>query len=133
MKWKNADWCFYEYKLAQIRVVDGKVREAKDGSFCTSGQDLADSCRPLTLRNASLSDHARYWSDRLHKEGHNGLNYPDIHRKLVELWCDACDAPEGEKQGKASDAIGEFAQQVLRALDESPEIQGVPLLRRKYG
>ena len=129
--WKNGDWCFYEYRLCQIVVEEGKVREASCGMFRTHGQDLSDSCRPLTLRNANLTQHTEYWSARLHKEGHAGLNHPDIHRRMVELWCAACDAKEGKPQEKAAEAIGAFAAAVLK--QESGEVDGVQLIRRRYG
>ena len=127
-QWKDGDWCFYEYKLCQIAVKDGKVREASCGMFRTSGNDLSAECRPLTLRNANLSQHAQYWSDKLHKEGHAGLNHPDIHRKMVELWCAACDTDTKE----AAEAIGDFASKVLKATKEPVEIDGVPLIRRRF-
>ena len=130
MTWKDGDWCFHEYTLKQIVVKAGKVKEASCGQFRMSGNDLSDECRPLTLCNANLSQHAQYWSSRLHKEGHAGINHPDIHRKMVELWCAACDAKEGDEQGKAGDAIGVFARKVLDASKRTELIDGVPLIRR---
>ena len=129
--WKDGDWCFFEFKLCQIVVKDGKVQEASDGMFRTSGHDLSYACRPLTLRNANLTQHAEHWSDKLHKEGHGGLNYPDIHRKLVELWCASCDSQEGDLV--ACEAVGEFARKVLAAIKNTKAIDGVPLLRQRLG
>lgn len=131
--WKDGDWCFYEYKLCQIVVEDGRVTEASCGMFRTSGRDLSDACRPLTLRNANTSQHAQYWSDRLHKEGHAGLNHPDIHRKLVELWCAACDVPTEVKECAAFEAVGEFARKVLDASKRIEQVDGVELIRRRIG
>lgn len=129
MKLKTGDWCFYEYKLSQVEVEMGRVLRASDGMFSTSGQDLSGECRPLTLRNANLSQHAQYWSSRLHKEGHGGLNYPDIHRRMVELWIAACDAKESDKV--APEAMGKFAEAVLHAVRDAGEVDGVPLLRHR--
>lgn len=133
MQWKNGDWCFYEFKLCQIVVKDGKVKEATDGMFHTSGQDLSYGCTPLTLNAANLTQHAQYWSDRLHKEGHPGLNYPDIHRKLAELWMDACRATDKDEQKTKGEAISKFAEAVLAAVKNAGEVDGVPLLRRRIG
>lgn len=130
---KTGDWCLYEYKLAQVTVKDGAVREVRDGTFCTSGRDLSDQCRPLSLRNVSVSQLAEYWSDRLHKEGHAGLNHPDIHRHMVDLWCAACDAKEGAAQTDACEKIGKFAKAVLDATNNPGDVDGVPLIRRRYG
>ena len=131
MKWNKGDWCLYEYKLALITEMnDGRVTEIKDGTFCTGGYDLSSCCRPLSLRNVAISDLADYWSNRLHKEGHNGLNYPDIHRKLVDLWRDACDAARPEEEA-TTERIGAFAEAVLKAVNDAPQVDGVSLLRRR--
>lgn len=130
MKWKTGDWCFYEYKLAQItRAEKGVPREVKDGMFCTSG-DLSYSCRPLTLVNSAISKHAEYWSDRLHADGHGGLNYPDIHRKMVDLWAAACDANAGKERDAACQQITDFANAILEAVRNSGSVMGVRLLRQ---
>ena len=130
MNWKTGDWCFHEFKLCQIVVEGAKVQEASDGMFRTSGHDLSYACRPLTLANANLSQHAEHWSEKLHREGHGGLNYPDIHRKMVDLWCIACDAVGDAEKKSAGDAISAFAQAILKAVKGSGEVQGVRLLRR---
>jgi len=127
--WKDGDWCFHEYTLKQITVEAGKVRSASCGMFRISGNDLSGECRPLTLQNANLSQHAQYWSGKLHKEGHAGLNHPDIHCHMVDLWCAACDAAEGKPQEKAAEAIATFAQAVLK--QQAGELDGVQLIRRR--
>ena len=129
--WKDGDWCFFEFKLCQIFIKYGKVQDASDGMFRTGGYDLSDRCRPLTLHNAYLSQVADHWSDKLHRDGNAGLNFPDIHRKLVDLWVIACDAAENDK--KAIDAIGNFAQAVLDAQKNFGSVDGVRLLRTKFG
>ena len=130
-KWKTGDWCFSEFKLSQItRSKNGVPTEIRDGSFSRMGGDLSYGCVPLTLRNSSISQLATYWSDRLHREGHGGLNYPRIHDKLVDLWLAACNAPEAE-QAAACCKIEEFAMGVLDHVRNAGEVMGVPLLRRK--
>lgn len=132
-RWKDGDWCFYEFKLCQIVVKDGKVKEATDGMFRTSGQDLSYGCAPLSLHAANLTQHAQHWSDRLHKEGPSGLNYPDIHRKLADLWMDACIATERDEQKEKGEAISKFAQAVLASVKNVGEVDGIPLFRRHIG
>ena len=131
-KWSKDDWCFFEFNLVQIQEVkEGRVTSVSDGSFNTGGWDLSDRCLPLTLRTSAISDTLEYWSNRLHKEGNNALNYPDIHRKLVDLWYEWClTEAKSDAAHTAADRVRDFAEGILRRVkqDQSEEIEGVRLL-----
>lgn len=77
-------WCIFEFKIGQVKQVEPYFAFS-DGMCETSGQ-LWERIVPLTLENIAIMWHYEYYSDRLHKEGVNGLNYPDIHRWLSEHW-----------------------------------------------
>ena len=88
---KPNDWVYCEFKLGQIdSMEDERVTGFTDGSFHMGGNDLSDRCFPLNMRIKRISDEYDFVSDKLHKEGTNALNYPDIHRWLVNHWVETC-------------------------------------------
>lgn len=130
---KAGDWVFCEFELQMIREVhdDGRVTEVTDGVCRHSGRDLSDRCRPLTYDFKQISDSFKWASDRLHREGSVGLNYPDIHRWLVEKWCEACDhASDVEASRALLTELREFTENALRK-SEIDSGYGFPLMRRR--
>lgn len=127
-------WMFFEFKLGQVKgMEDGRVTEFTDGSFNTSGNDLTDRCVPLTMATKRISDTYDYYSSRLHKEGSNGLNYPDIHRWMAEAWYAACSHAEDVAALKSDyDKVQKFCDEVLNKTDIDSGY-GFPLLRRRAG
>jgi len=117
--WKVGDWCFYEFKLAVVdEVIDGSVRSVSTGYIVAGSTDFSDSLVPLSKHAKRFSDEVAIWSDRIHKAS-GGLNFPDIHRKLVELWFDGCETFDDETtHKKAYEAVRAFGQGVLDAVDK---------------
>lgn len=81
---KGGEWCIFEFKVGQVKQV--KPYFAFSDSVVEISGQLWDRCVPLTLENKAIADHYGYYKDRIHKEGSRGLNFPDIHRWLVEHW-----------------------------------------------
>lgn len=117
-QWKVGDWCFCEFKLQQIiEAEEGRVTSVSDGFFNHGSHSLNDRCFPLSLFNKRASDEAENWSALIHKMG-TGLNYPDIHRKLVALWYDICEGGE-ERAEETFKALSDFGMGVQKAVDAS--------------
>jgi len=132
-KLKKGDWCFCEYKLQQIMSVDeNRITEVSDGFFRMSGHDLSDRCFPLDLKIKRCSDTAEHWSNKFHNLKNNGLNHPDLNRKLIDLWVDACNniGDDIELQ-KSFDKMDEFGKSVCSKVSELnyEEVEGVRLFR----
>ena len=128
-EWKVNDWCFCEFKLQQIKdMKEGRVTEVTDGFFSHSGHSLGDLCFPLSLHAKRASDTAEHWSREMHKL--HGLNFPDIHRKLVDLWADICEAPEKEST-PAYEALEAFGKSVVEYVlnTKSQQVSGVSIYR----
>lgn len=128
---KHLDWVFHDFKLGQIHM-DKEYDEFHDGSFRTSGK-LKQWCVPLSMRVKTISDQYEYWSDRLHKEGNNSLNYPDIHNWLVNHWFETCQAEldTNEFYRKRYGELTEFCQGILDSCHDfnRKEINGVRIGR----
>lgn len=125
------EWVFCEFELSLIRRMDdeGRVREITDGSFSHSGFDLTDRCRKLTYEMKQIADAFAYESQRIHREGSRGLNYPDIHRWLVNHWTVTCDHLADTEALKADyKALSDFVNTVL-AQQQVDSGYGFPLLR----
>lgn len=98
MDWKVNDWCFCEFKLQMIKEIkEGRITEVSDGYFCMGGHDLSDRCYPLSLQSKINSENVRRWSNDFHKIKNNTINYPEIHRTLVEKWQEICNAGNDNK------------------------------------
>jgi hypothetical protein len=117
---KQYDWCFCEFKLQQIKEMkDNCVTEVSDGNFSHSSSDLSDRCYPLEMKYKQISDEVAYWSKKLHELNHNSLNYPDIHRALVERWCEMCDnADDLDKLPNLYNKLADFCNAIIRKVQD---------------
>jgi len=142
MQVKQGDWVWWEFKLCMvdnIRYIDsikGLMHfDYRDGHFCygagrsENGKAMGE-CYPLSLRNKVISEEFYRNSTRVHKEGNNGLNYPDIHRHFVKLWHKACDLPEDDTEGlkKVYTESQDFTQMMIDA-SKYQVINGVRVFR----
>lgn len=99
-------WCFFEFELFQIKEMeDDRVTEITNGYTTGGSFDFSDRIKPLTLPYKIASEEVHAVSRRLHKEGPRGLNFPDIHRYLVDIWLRLCDAYDVNLQGNHIRAI----------------------------
>lgn len=115
-EYKKGDWVFCEFELSQIKEVDdnANITDVSNGSIRTGGRDLNSKCYPLDLKVKVLSEHVKDWSDRLHDLECNSLNYPDIHKKLVQKWCEMCDNREDQdKMREKMNELDEFCRTIV--------------------
>ena len=114
---KISDWCFCEFKLSQIQDIDnGQVREISTGFIVMSGL-LSDRCFPLSKHVLMASSEADHWKKELHSR--MVPNMPDVHRKLVRLWCEICESEGDEKRTEKSyEAIRAFAKGIIDRVDD---------------
>lgn len=109
-------WLFKDYELAMVKQTKPFL-SITTGFFEMSGS-MEDQCKPLTIENKRISDQYHDCSTRIHRLGHNGLNYPDIHRWLVKEWAAACDAcAAGEKLDAYYDRLRKFEHDILSHRD----------------
>ena len=129
---KHLDWVFHDFKLGQIHL-DKPYERFLDGSFETSG-DMKSWSVPLSMRNKVISEQYEYWSNRLHKEGNNGLNFPDIHRWLVSHWFETASSEKDTKEfyEQRYGELKKFAEEILDSCRDFnwKEVNGVRLGRR---
>lgn len=92
-QFKVGEWVFCEFALSQILGLsaEGCVNEVTDGVCRHFGFDLSERCMPLTLDMKQIADHFAWVSKEIHQKGSYGLNYPDIHRWLVNHWVQTCE------------------------------------------
>lgn len=111
------DFGFFEFKLCQIKEMDEmKITSVSDGSFVTGSYYLSDRWFPLSLKNITISDYFEYYNRKLHESKfHQILNYPDIHRYIVDVWVDACNA-------KTNTSIIEYEDKLKKFFDETIEL-----------
>ncbi len=132
---KVDDMCFFEFELSQVtKVKDGKVTEISTGYMRTStGDSFNDGCFPVSLHVKLISDAYDSWSKKLHKEGNNGLNYPDIHMWLVAHWAKTCSKREDDKWLETRyKELREFATEILELCKNYTDVitkSGIRLLR----
>jgi len=128
---KVGDFVFFEYKLAQIKEMKGaKVQEVSDGAFSCGSLDLSDRCVPLTLRNKNISDEYEHQSNRIHREGVSSLNYPDIHRWLVDEWRKCIDVPDSEVRSYY-DRLKKFTEDCVNFGKDNEQTYGFSLSYRR--
>jgi len=136
--WNKGDMCFFEFKLSRIEETNqnGEPTEITDGHMRTStGGSFVGGCFPVTIDNKLISEAYERASDKIHREGLQGLNYPDIHRWLVTHWAGTCQLkPKGkydyERRYKGLD---DFVEEVLepgRKLHDVLTKSGIWLMRR---
>ena len=133
-KFKEGDWCFCEFKLQQIRKMENdKITEVSDGYLCLSSSDLSDRSYPIETKYKLISDEVQHWNDEIHELDNCGLNYPDIHRKLVEIWSEMCEnADNQDKLQKLYDNLAKFGNAIVRKVKDLgfERIDGVRLFRK---
>jgi hypothetical protein len=132
--WKVGDWCFCEFKLQLIRSMSGiHIQEVNDGYFSHSGNTLNDRCFPLDLRVKLISENFENTSKKIHELHCNSLNYPDIHRYLVDLWAKTCENRKNDKYiEKAYKELLDFYNTIVDSIDSQKKIiySGVKLFGR---
>jgi hypothetical protein len=118
---KQGDWCFCEFKLQQIKQMEGNcITSVSDGNFSHSSSDLSDRCYPLEMKYKLISDNVTYWYKKLFDLRNNSLNYPDINRKLISSWCDMCDNPDNhEKLSVQYVKLADFCKAIISRIDTS--------------
>lgn len=109
------EWVFCEFKLQQITEMEGeRVTSVKDSLFEMGSRDLSDCCFPLSLRNKRISDEFAWHKDKLHREGARGLNFPDIHRWMVDKWAETM-RDRDERVGDHFKEMHAFVADMLKA------------------
>lgn len=130
--WKVGDWGFFEFELAYIKEMEGEnITRVGTGIIETFSTSFNDRFFPLDVTTKQISDTVKYWSDRFHRDCRN-LNYPDINRKLVGLWCDAVEAKDNkDKLEKECNKINDFGKMVIeKSRDRNQvEVDGVEIFR----
>lgn len=130
--WKVGDWGFFEFELAYIKEMEGdNIVGVGTGIIDTSSSSFNDRFFPLDVTTKQISDTVKYWSDRFHKECRM-LNFPDINRKLISLWCDAVEVKDNEKKIKeAYDKINSFGRTVIEKSRDKKyeEVDGVNIFQ----
>lgn len=127
---KVDDWGYHDFELGQVKeITDGRVTEFTTCYIRTGGYDL--NFYPLTSKTKVISDGFKAVSSEIHREGHAGLNYPDIHRWLVDRWEEALALDENDAQAvrKVWDQLETFKRAMLEP--EPPSKYGFPKIRRR--
>ena len=133
-KYKVGDWCFCEFKLQQIKGMDGdRITCVTDGFFSHSGHDLSDRCFPLEMKVKTSSEEIETWYKSIRDAAGNfNINYPEIHNKFIELWVHLCENTEHDilyaKYWEELQNFGIELTQKLRDL-KYEEVQGIKLIR----
>ena len=131
-KFQVGEWCFYEFKLSQVtKTEEGRITGVSDGVFSTGSLDLSDRCYPVEMKIKQASDEVALHSSKLYEVKKVGLNYPDIHRHLVSLWVDLCEATD-ENRAERYKRVQEFTRGITdRVQDIAYEkIDGVRVFGR---
>lgn len=130
--WKAGDWCFCDFKLSLIEEISDAYASVSDGDCQHSGGALVERFFPLTKRGLQVSLQFQYWSDRLHRDGAPGLNYPDIHGWLVDRWTEAmCVAESDDDLMPILERLSQFGSDVLEASRPQASKYGFPIMRTK--
>lgn len=129
-KFHVGDWVFFEFKLGQVKEVEGgRVCAVSDGYGTTGSHSLDDLCFPLSMEVKRISGEYEHWSSKLHREGSAGLNYPDIHRWLVEQWVACCHHLDDREYVVSSyEELRRFCQELLE-IGRTPTRYGFPAMR----
>jgi len=132
MKFSVGEFIFFEFELSQIKKMNAEeVWEVTDGMFGCSGRCLTERCVPLTLRNKVISDHFKYISKKIHDLNSNNLNYPDIHRSLVDMWIKACNTKNEEEIKEIYNQSENLKDKILERCQvmKQEEVCGIKLFR----
>jgi hypothetical protein len=126
--WKLNDFCFWEYELVQItEIKDGRIREVTTGYISAGSSDFSDRILPITIKTKIISEAFKEYSNRLHSMN-CGLNYPDIHRYLVNKWYEACLLNNNEAIKIIYDEINKFILD-LKEITYSKTVNGIKVFR----
>jgi len=128
--WKENEMCFFEFKLSEIKKLDENQVEISDGYFRihSNKEDAFPRCFPVTLNIKTISEIYSIDSDKIHKEGLPGLNYPDIHRWLVQHWSITCQKPDNiEFIRKRYDELEKFTDEIFEKVKE------IQMFKTSYG
>jgi len=132
MQYKKSDFVFFEFELSQIQDAEqGEVVEISTGFVNVSGRYLSDRCFSLSLKQIRISHLFRRISNEIHQYK-TGLNYPDIHRKLVELWVKASSCIDNVPEcNKILESLSDFKIKIIEANKSLRDvyIDGVKLYR----
>jgi hypothetical protein len=133
-KFKQGDWCFCEFKLQQVKKTEeDRITEVSDGFISHSSSDLSDRCYPFEMKYKLISDEVAYWNRTFRELHNNALNYSDLNRKLIEMWCEMCDNADNEETLKTLyRKLSEFGNAIVSKVRDLSyeEIDGVRLFRR---
>jgi len=123
------DWVFCEFELGQIaEMEDGRVTNFATEHGSLGSYDLTDRCVPLTMPMKRIASTFEWHSRKLHDHGSPGLNYPAIHRWLVDLWVKTCaHADDLEAVRGALQTLQDFTNEMLSAPPMTP--YGFALMR----
>lgn len=131
-QWKAGDWGFFEFELAYIKEMEGQnIVRVGTGHIETFSSSFNDRFFPLDVDIKVISDCVKYWKDKFHRDCKN-LNYPDLHRKLVELWCNMISVKDdATKLQEAYDKTDAFGKMVIdKAKDRDfVMVDGVSIFR----
>ena len=132
-KWEKGDWCFFQFRLAQVDSVadSGDVTRILDGHVSCGGSRLNDRMFPLTLENTTLSDYYVGHYDHLHRT-YRQLNFPDIHRWFVQHWISAMAFSFNFKHvNKKRGELRQFVEDIEKHMKKYPtlEVDGVRIIR----
>ena len=128
------DFGFFEYNLCQIKKMDGiKIISVSDGHFETCGGNLTDGWFSLSLRNKTISNYFEYYSNKFHdSKFSSSLNYPDIHRHIVNMWTDACNSTTNDDVKKHENRLKKFYDDTIIVCENSRNftVDGVRIMGR---
>lgn len=141
VKYEEGEWCIHEFNVSQIKKVDKETGwvDVSDGLF-SYGTTKPSDCVPLTLRNLSIAKCFESVRSRIHEEySIIDLNFPDIHRWLVQHWIDTTEALNDEditdlKTNEHWNKLRQFEQDIKDGVRNSKDKRigdtGISLFRR---
>lgn len=136
-KYKIGDDIYCEFKPGKVARLNsyGGVAEVDYGYGSLSGADLNNTVRRATPEVKTVSARFEALQGRIRAaEGRMSINWPDIHRHLVQLWKDVCDRnSEGDKSlyDAAVEAAEYFVNSLITDMKKLREhrVQGIKLFR----
>lgn len=130
-KFKVGDFCFCEFRLKKITEMRGEyVFGVSDGYFNTGG-NLTNRCFPISFEVIEHSKLASNYYDTIHKIPINGLNSPDIHSIITEMWAELCRTNSKDVSTK----LINFCNAVIEEATKCSEltVNGIKLFREYRG
>jgi hypothetical protein len=134
-KFKVGDWCYYEFELHQVKETEeDRITSVSDGFALTGSHDISNYCFPVEMEVKKISDEVSNWYKDVRKAaGISNINYPQIHRKFVDLWRNICENRNNDKlYEKYWDELCTFGNDLLRKLRDMglEEVDGIRILRQ---